>query len=74
MNFFFHFSYGVALYISQYEMGSSDIWLDEVDCNGTETSLVDCPKNPWGIHNCHRGEVAGVHCSRNASKCKDFNY
>ncbi|KAK7480297.1 hypothetical protein BaRGS_00028465, partial [Batillaria attramentaria] len=38
------------------------IWLDEVHCTGRENSIADCPKNPWGMHDCTHSEDAGVLC------------
>lgn len=40
-----------------------DIGLDDVNCTGTETSLLDCGHSPFGVHNCDRREAAGVICS-----------
>ncbi|KFQ45444.1 Deleted in malignant brain tumors 1 protein, partial [Nestor notabilis] len=42
--------------------GSGPIWLDDVNCTGTETALSKCKTTPWGAHNCKRGEEAGVVC------------
>ena len=42
--------------------GSGDIWLDNVQCLGTEASLDRCPNNGWGNHNCRHSEDAGVRC------------
>ena len=42
--------------------GTGAILLDEVNCTGTETRLVDCSSNPLGIHNCGHFEDAGVTC------------
>ena len=42
--------------------GTGQIWLDNVQCVGTETRLVDCPANPIGSHNCIHVEDAGVTC------------
>ena len=42
--------------------GAGQIWLDNVQCRGTETRLIDCTANPLGIHNCVHGEDAGVRC------------
>ena len=38
------------------------IWLDDVQCDGSESDLSDCPRNSFGLHNCHHGEDAGVSC------------
>ena len=46
--------------------GSGHIFLDDMNCSGTEARLVDCPRHhPWqGWHsNCNHGEDAGVRCS-----------
>ena len=38
------------------------IWLDNVNCHGTETRLIDCPANALGVHDCDHTEDAGVRC------------
>ena len=43
----------------------SPIWLDDVQCSGSEARLLDClnnPRRPIGTHNCFHGEDAGVRC------------
>ena len=42
--------------------GTGQIWLDNVQCAGTETRLIDCPRNALGSHNCGHSEDAGVNC------------
>ena len=39
------------------------IHLDDVQCLGTEISLLECSHNGVGSHNCGHHEDIGVHCS-----------
>ena len=48
----------VALTLGAVPDGTGQIWLDNVNCRGTETRLVDCPANPLGNHNCAHVEDA----------------
>ncbi|NXD18490.1 DMBT1 protein, partial [Nothocercus nigrocapillus] len=52
---------------SHFGWGSNRIWLDDVNCNGTETDFSECKAKSWGVHNCHHGEDASVVCLGNMS-------
>lgn len=43
--------------------GKDQIWLDDVQCTGQESSILKCPHKPLGDHNCGHGEDAGIICS-----------
>lgn len=42
--------------------GTGQVWLDDVECTGTESRLIDCPATALGRHNCEHHEDAGVLC------------
>nr|XP_038035100.1 deleted in malignant brain tumors 1 protein isoform X4 [Anas platyrhynchos] len=48
---------------AHYGRGQDPIWLDEVNCTGTEATIFDCKARAWGVNNCYHGEDAGVVCS-----------
>lgn len=39
------------------------IWLDRVNCKGTEVRISDCRHKGWGKHNCDHTEDASVVCA-----------
>ena len=38
------------------------IWLDDLNCVGTEQSIGNCSHKGWNVHNCIHKEDAGVKC------------
>ncbi|XP_052531780.1 macrophage receptor MARCO isoform X1 [Tympanuchus pallidicinctus] len=42
--------------------GTGQIWLDDVNCRGSEHSIYQCNKSDWGTHNCSHNEDSGVEC------------
>ena len=49
--------------------GSGQIWLDEVTCYGTVSSITDCSHRGWGSHDCFHHENARVRCSEPGLIC-----
>ncbi|XP_062435096.1 macrophage receptor MARCO [Rhea pennata] len=55
------YSYAVRTFTA--DAGTGEIWLDNVNCRGSEHSIFECAKPVWGLHNCSHNEDAGVECA-----------
>ena len=47
---------------SAFGQRTGQIWLNELNCNGNETSISDCKHRGWGAHDCRYYFDAGVVC------------
>ncbi|KAK6312363.1 hypothetical protein J4Q44_G00180270 [Coregonus suidteri] len=54
-----------------YGEGSGSIWLDDMNCKGTEKSLSSCPFKGWALTDCSHKEDAGVVCERGTDLTSD---
>ena len=54
--------YAVAVSSARFGPGNGFIVLDDVQCNGSESSLLECRAQGLGEHNCFSFEDAGVYC------------
>ena len=43
--------------------GRGQIWLDNVNCVGTEEAIRTCSHGGWGSHNCSHENDASVNCT-----------
>ena len=59
-------THAVAIGVSgdAFEGGTGEIYLDEVNCAGTEVTILNCSHPGIGTHNCDHIEDAGVVCRR----------
>jgi len=47
---------------NRYGAGTGPIWLDDVDCDGSETNITNCDHRGWGSHNCDHDEDVAIVC------------
>ncbi|XP_026729832.1 lysyl oxidase homolog 3 [Trichoplusia ni] len=53
---------GIATVGSKYGNATEKFWLDDVICQGDESSLSRCAFKRWGASDCKKDEAAGVKC------------
>lgn len=60
-----HFSggYEYLFFPNGEQIRTGRIWLDNLVCDGSESSIVDCDHQAWGIHNCNSQEDVFVECT-----------
>ena len=54
---------GAVALTSGFTNGAGSIWLSEVRCAGTETTLTSCTHAGFGVHTCSHTQDAGVSCT-----------
>ena len=67
-----YFAGAQGVLFAAYGQGTGPIWLDNVECIGTEARLADCPANAIGSHNCIHFEDASVRCQAPPSMLTDL--
>ena len=57
--------YKRAVTFNRLGQGTGPIWLDNVVCNGGESTLDQCTHGGWGVHNCGHHQDVGIECAGN---------
>ena len=53
---------------ARFGAGSGRIWLHNMGCSGSESSIINCPRSGWGVGNCDHSKDASVICSSKLCK------
>ncbi|XP_052683494.1 deleted in malignant brain tumors 1 protein-like isoform X2 [Crassostrea angulata] len=51
-------AYGGAIF----GVGSGPIWMDTVNCSGSEANLTECRHRGWGVSDCDHGKDVSINC------------
>lgn len=53
----------MVIFLCSFREGGDPILLDQVNCTGSESRLIDCSRNVIGDHDCSHSEDVGLFCS-----------
>ena len=60
-----------ALTHASFGQGTGRIWLDNVQCTGSQRALMDCAASSSGNDSCTHAQDAGVRCQSGVLQCID---
>nr|XP_046228271.1 deleted in malignant brain tumors 1 protein-like [Scatophagus argus]XP_046228272.1 deleted in malignant brain tumors 1 protein-like [Scatophagus argus] len=49
--------------MTEHGTGTEQTWIDQIECNGLESSLAQCPQRPYRDKTCNTTSIAGVTCT-----------
>ena len=49
-------------YYEDFDVNQVHYWLDDVECTGNESYLIDCQHGPLGVHDCAKHERVAIIC------------
>ena len=59
---------------TEFGPGSGTVWLDNVGCSGSESSLLDCNHGSLGVDTCEHSKDIGIICkSEMKTSCITIN-
>ena len=58
-----------AIAITTFAAGTGSIFLDDVQCSGSELRLIDCSHSGIGTQSCLHSQDAGVRCQIREFSC-----
>ncbi|KAG8509103.1 Antigen WC1.1, partial [Galemys pyrenaicus] len=60
---------GTISFMTAVREGSRARWVDGIWCQKMDTSLWQCPSDPWNYHSCSSKEEAFITCAGDCCKC-----